>query len=251
MNVAPSDMRFVTDPAQWALFLDIDGTLLEIEPTPLDVVAPPELIVTLEKLAILFNGAVALVTGRRIEDADRILAPLQLTAAGIHGAQMRRYADGPIVSAAPPVSARLLHKVAALASGMPGVVVEGKGAGIAVHYRMAPAVRPQLEEGLRHIVRQSRQAVMFCQGRMVYEIIPAECSKRAAIELLCKLPRFEGRLPLVIGDDAPDETAILLADMRGGVGLKVAGEHFPAAVADFTGPLHVRQSLEGLVRRFA
>lgn len=240
----------IADPNQWALFLDIDGTLVEIEPTPDGVVAPVELIRTLEHLNHIFKGAVAIVTGRRIQDADRILAPLQLVSAGVHGAQMRHLAGG-VIRSAPPVAPELLREIMALGAAHTGIVVEDKGTGIAVHYRQAPGVRLSIEKKLMGIVNMSGQAVMLCQGRMVYDIVPMQCSKRTAIEVLTRLPAFEGRRPLVIGDDAPDEAAFAAAKTQGGAGLKVAGEHFPAASADFTGPRQVRAWLAELAGRLS
>jgi trehalose 6-phosphate phosphatase len=239
----------LVDPDTWALFLDIDGTIVDIAPTPDLVVAEPDLIVTLVQLSLLFKGAVAIVTGRQIEDADRILAPLQMVAAGVHGGQIRRRAGGSIETVASTIAPGLLQDVAELVAVDSGILIENKITGIAVHYRHAPRLAATIERRLRHLVQNSAQAVTLCRGPMVFEVLPAESSKHAAVKVLARLPAFEGRRPLFIGDDRPDETAFAAAVARGGRGMKVAGEHFPRGAADFSGPAHVRQWLRQLARR--
>jgi trehalose 6-phosphate phosphatase len=237
------------DPEKWALYLDIDGTLVDIAPTPDTATAEPDLIATLQHLTMLFSGAVAIVTGRRIVDADRILAPLKLVAAGVHGGQIRCRAGGRIDTVTQSITGDLIDEVIALAEIDRGILVENKGIGIAVHYRHAPRFKTLIEERLRQLIRFRAPTATLCQGPMVFEILPAAISKRTAVTILARLPAFEGRRPLFIGDDRSDEAAFAAATALGGRGMKVAGEHFPTSRADFSAPSHVRQWLRQLARR--
>jgi trehalose 6-phosphate phosphatase len=240
--------RLLTNPAGWALFIDIDGTLLDIAPVPEAAVVPPGLVQMLMRLARRFDGAVALSTGRRVADADRLFAPLKLVTSGVHGTEVRSIAGGDIAMLAAPVTAGLVHEIETVARSVPGTLVEPKGAGVAVHYRNAPDARPVLELELGHIVGR-RGDFMLRPGRKVLEVIPKGHSKGAGLASLMRLPPFQGRRPVMIGDDHGDESALVAAEHLGGVGLKVAGEHFSDAVADFDDVQSVRAWLAALVRR--
>jgi trehalose 6-phosphate phosphatase len=224
---------------QWALFIDIDGTLLEMAPTPDAVAVPPGLVPILGGLAQTFGGAVALSTGRRVADADRLFAPLKLVTSGVHGTEVRSSPDSGISMLMPPVSAGLLREVKDVARMSPGILVETKGAGVAVHYRKVPELRPVLEIELGKIAAR-RDTIVLRPGRRVLEIIPKGYSKGAGLAWLMRLSPFQGRRPIMIGDDHGDESALQMARNLGGAGLKVAGEYFAPAVADFTGVVSTR-----------
>jgi trehalose 6-phosphate phosphatase len=226
-------------PEAYALFLDIDGTLLEMAPAPDAVHVPPALPAILEELVFGLNGAVALLTGRRIASADRLLHPLRLIACGVHGTELRSELGGQIAMLAPPIPPALAAAVTALGGLADGVLIERKGAGIAVHYRHAPQLRDRLATELRGIVA-SCAGLVLREGRMVLEIGPGGFSKGSALALLHAQAPFAGRRPVMIGDDSGDETALHEAEARGGVALRVAGEHFSAAAADFAGVEAVR-----------
>jgi trehalose 6-phosphate phosphatase len=230
----------------WALLIDIDGTLLDMAPTPDAVRVPPGLVETLARLSETFNGAVALITGRRVVDADLFFAPLKLAVSGVHGTEARG-ADGATTMLAEPVPAGLTRAVRAVASAMPGILVEEKGAGLAVHYRNAPQARPALELQLRQVVKDW-DAFALRRGRKVLEVVPKAHSKGTGLTWLMQLPAFKGRRPVMIGDDHGDEPAMEAAESLGGIGLKVAGEHFSCDGADFASPAGVRDWLAGLSR---
>src|SRR5262249_2237316 len=156
---------------EWALFIDIDGTLLDMAPAPDAVQVPPGLVSTLKRLNETFDGAVAFITGRRIADADRFFAPLKLPASGVHGAEARGENNGAPALLAEPVPPALTAAVRAIARDLPGVVVEDKGSGLAVHYRNAPEAGAALERELRRaVMRWDGFAVRT--GRKVLDVVP-------------------------------------------------------------------------------
>jgi trehalose 6-phosphate phosphatase len=217
-----------------ALFIDIDGTLLEMAPTPDAVCVPSGLVALLEDLAVELGGAVALLTGRRIANADRLLHPLRLIASGVHGTELRSDRGGRIAMLAPPIPSAIVKTINDLSGIAAGILVERKGSGMAVHYRHAPLAQARLESELRAIVGR-RGDLLLRQGRMVLEIGPSGFSKGSALASLQAQAPFAGRRPVMVGDDVGDESALLEAEKLGGVALRVAGEHFSRATADFDG----------------
>jgi trehalose 6-phosphate phosphatase len=237
------------DPASCALYLDLDGTLIDIAAMPDGVVVPADLVQLIHGLSRVLDGALAIVTGRPIVDVDRFLAPLTPIAAGVHGAEMRTTVDGDVHLVAEPIEAVVVEAVREIARAEPGVIVELKRASIAVHYRLAPDVGPRIEMALRRVLSESHDHLILCSGRKVLEIMPRYISKGAALEQLADLPAFRGKKPIMIGDDASDETAFDAAARLGGRGLKVAGGRYHAEEATFAGPAEVRAWLSAFVRR--
>ena len=138
----------LADPDRWALFVDIDGTLLGVAPTPDAVTVPAGLVQLLDGVVRGLGGAAAILTGRRIADADRLFAPLKLVASGVHGTELRTERGGPIDILGPadprqrdPGDEQHQPRIAS------GILVEQKGCGVAVHYRNAPLARRALEIG--------------------------------------------------------------------------------------------------------
>ena len=241
----PAPEQILCNTTAWALFIDIDGTLLEMAPTPDAVVVPPEVVRTLAALEETFGGAVALSTGRQVSDADQLLAPLQLTTCGVHGTEARVVPGGKIMTLVQPVPHALLEAVIEVAHMAPGALVEPKGVGIAVHYRNVPDARPLLVRELARVLRSFDHFALH-PGRRVLEIIPQGYSKGTALTWLMQLAPFQGRWPIMIGDDAGDQPALVAAEQQGGFGLKVAGEHFSQAESDFHSISQVRSWLAAL-----
>lgn len=239
----------IEDISGCALFLDLDGTLIDIGRRPDGVVVPSGLAQLLLRLSAGLRGALAINSGRPIADIDRFLAPLTPIAAGVHGAELRLAAGGEVHHLAKSLEPSLVDAVYELCQVDDGVSVELKGFSIAVHYRMAPEAGPKIEAALRHILEGGPDHLILSRGRKVFEILPRHISKGAALESVLALPGFCGRRPIMVGDDASDETALDAARRLGGLGLRVAGEYFPQELADFEGPANVRSWLLALAER--
>ncbi len=226
--------------APTALFLDLDGTLVDIAATPSVVRVPGELAPLVAHVAERLDGALAILSGRTIAAIDAILAPFEPAAAGVHGAELRLVPGGPISAAAPPIPKRWVEIALALAGGHPGLRVEEKTYSVAIHYRGAPRAAPRLEQALRERLHDWPEDLKLAPGRMVFEITSDATSKGAALQTFMRLAPFAGRRPIMVGDDETDETAMAAALELGGLGLAVAGEHFPPARAAFASPAEVR-----------
>ncbi|MGZ5914942.1 MAG: trehalose-phosphatase, partial [Hyphomicrobium sp.] len=189
------------NPSRYALFLDVDGTLLDIAATPDEVVVPRELAPLLARIAKGLDGALAILTGRQLVEIDVLLEPLRLVGAGVHGAELRAAPSDSIVRVATSLPGSLVDQALELANGMPGIIAEPKGPGLALHYRQAPELKAVLEARIRLLLTRYVDELVLCPGRKLFEIIPAGHSKGTALETLAKLPTFAGRLPVMIGDD--------------------------------------------------
>lgn len=204
-----------------ALFLDVDGTLLEIAATPTAVRVPERVIHVLAAVQRRLQGAVALVSGRSIVELDRLFMPLRLPAAGVHGAE-RRGATGTVhrrengEALAP--ARRLL---VAWGTAHAGVLVEDKGVALAVHYRGAP----ELESAARQVVAEALAAVGSAfhiqEGKKVLEIKGDSMGKGDAIAAFMREPPFRGRVPVFIGDDLTDEDGFDVVNRLGGQSIGV------------------------------
>mgnify|MGYP001601402873 CR=1 FL=1 len=246
-SVDPDAVDFTV--ANTALFLDLDGTLIDIAATAATVEVPRALAGLLEDLAEALDGALAILTGRPIADVDRLLAPSRFVAAGIHGAEYRTSPEDGVRHAALPLADALVARLKGLETRFPGVRVEDKGPTAAVHWRAVPSVAAELEREVERILATAPDHLEIRRGRRVHEIVPRHVSKGAALEILCGLDRFAGRRPIMIGDDLTDETAIVAAERLGGIGFRVEGETFPPEIADFASPRQVRAWLSDFLRR--
>ena len=209
----------------WALFLDFDGTLVDIATTPDAVVVHPRLHTILSACVDGFDGAVAVVTGRPIAAVDALLAPLRLPAAGLHGLELR-LPDGSVVQHArrgeglADVRACFLS----LAREDARLVVEDKGSSLTLHFRRAPERERELRE-LVAVAASPHDGHHVMRGKMVLEVRPAHADKGTAIGRLLDTPPFAGRRPVFAGDDITDEDGFAAVNRRGGISIKVgAGE---------------------------
>ncbi len=230
-----------------SLFLDVDGTLLDIAPAPELVVVPTDLSATLSRLSSLLGGALALVSGRPIAQLDRLFAPLRLPAAGEHGAEIRRGADQPIIARPPPPAlAQLVAELTAATTEIAGVRIERKRAGLVVHYRQAPEQAARLRDLVDAAVADHVTDVQVVPGKMVLEVKERTYSKGQAVIALMQRAPFVGRPPLFLGDDASDRDGFAAARRFGGCGVAVGPDHADAADWFFASPAAVRAWLAGL-----
>jgi trehalose 6-phosphate phosphatase len=207
-----------------ALFLDVDGTLLEIAARPDLVRVPPALPALLERLAGERDGALALVSGRPIAELDRLFRPWHGAMAGLHGSERRR-ADGSI-DATPDAAAeealdQVRPRLAAFAQPLAGVLIEDKGAAIALHYRAAPARGAEIRAFTQSLCIDESPRLRVIHGKMVSELSPRHRDKGAAVSAFLAEPPFRGRLPVYLGDDTTDEDAFAEIGRRGGVAIRV------------------------------
>lgn len=244
----PPQQLMLTDPLRWALFLDIDGTLIDVAATPEEVSVPRELPDLLRDLAVALGGAVALVTGREVATADRLLAPQSFIVSGVHGTELRRSPGTDVSDLAPRVPDELVRAARGIAGGSDALFVEHKGTGLAVHFRKAPAAGVALAADLGRALERWPDYELR-GGRMVLEIVPRGYSKATAIRDLMQDAPFRGRIPIAIGDDHGDDPALVLARKLGGLGLTVGGEHFDVARADFANATAVRAWLRQLLAK--
>src|SRR6185437_11457690 len=154
-----------------AILLDIDGTLLDLARTPREVWVPPGLAATLHALRERTRGALALVSGRSLNDIDLIFAPDRFPAIGGHGAEMRLSMDGEGVTEAPLLDEELKRRLAAIAHLSPGILLEDKGYSLALHYRLAPQTEKAIDQAIALIRADMRDApIEVLPGKCVFEI---------------------------------------------------------------------------------
>jgi trehalose 6-phosphate phosphatase len=246
MSSRRSVERLVASGEPVALFLDIDGTLLDVALTPSTVHVPPVLPDLLDAVSVRLAGALAIITGRPLAEADHLLKPSKFVGAGVHGAQMRLAPDGDIESLAPSFSPPLKDEIKKIVHNLPGVVFEDKGSGIALHYRLVPDMQESLVLLLEALLPLYPNEFKITGGRKVIELLPVESSKGRALRKLATLPPFANKTPVMIGDDVSDVAAFQAAEDLEGFGLKVAGENFPNEESSFHGPGDVIEWLKAL-----
>lgn len=219
-------------PHGLALFLDLDGTVLDLAPTPDAVSIEPEVIAAIGVIAQRLDGALAVVTGRSLQDADRILSPLRLPTAALHGAELRRCGGGRVADSGGAPPDRLTAALGAFVDARPGLKLENKGASVAVHYRATPEREGEVRSRIGDLVAQLAPAHELQPGKMVVEVRPRGCDKGTALTRLMAERPFAGRTPLVIGDDLTDEFAFEAANALGG-GSVLVGEVARSSAATF------------------
>ena len=218
------------NPDEWALFLDIDGTLLDLAETPDGIEMPASLPADLDGLSRKLGGALALVTGRGLDYADQLFQPHSFPIAGLHGAE-RRSADGSVTRAEPtPEFERLKADLTAQTSGWNGVLIEDKGAAVAAHYRLAPDREIDLEPLMQEALDRAGPDWHIQHGKMVIEIRPSSADKGHAVEAFLAQPPFAGRRAIAIGDDVTDEAMFRAVNRLGGISVRV-GPQSPASEA--------------------
>ena len=220
---------------QSALVLDVDGTLLEIALRPELVRVPAELPKLLDGLAQQRGGALALVSGRRIDEVDWLLRPWRGPAAGLHGAERRRAdaSDVPGGSPADRAAAAALDRsrpaLRQFALHSPGVRLEDKGMALALHYREAPDREAAARDIAERWARQECDSLQLIAGKMIFELRPLHHSKGVAIAAFMAEPPFRGRRPVFLGDDTTDEDGFAEVNRRAGLSIRVGESGEPTA----------------------
>lgn len=217
--------RLVLDRA--ALFLDLDGAIAPIAPTP-DAVGPDaRRNGLLSRLREGLDGRLAVISGRAIADIDRILDGAVVAAAGVHGLERRRHDGAVIRAAAHPGLAAAKETFAALAAAAPGLLVEDKGLSVALHYRLAPGCAEAVLETARRLAAQEGLALQA--GEMVAELRTPGADKGDALRTFMGEKPFADHDPVFIGDDLTDEDAFRAAADLGGFGVLVGPDRHTAA----------------------
>jgi trehalose 6-phosphate phosphatase len=223
-----------------ALLLDVDGTLLDIALTPSSVTVPDNLRTSLGGLYGRTGGALALVSGRTVGDLDRLFAPLRLPAIGAHGAEMRVAADRPAQKADATIGEAVRRRFTAISAIDPGVIVEDKGASLAIHYRLAPQREELVKQEVAAILdRLASSPLRVMYGKAVVDITLPAFSKGTAVRDLMQWPPFANRCPVFVGDDTTDETVFAVLPMLGGRGYSVE-RPMAGASGVFASPREVR-----------
>jgi trehalose 6-phosphate phosphatase len=221
-----------------ALFLDFDGTLVELADAPGAIAVPRRLSPLLDRLSERIDGRLAIVSGRAVEDLRRHLGDSAAVLSGSHGAELH-YADGRFIPvSAPPGLAEARESIRRFAAESDGLLVEDKPAGVALHYRLAPERAQEADAFVEGLAERSGLALQ--RGKMVAELRPRGTDKGEALRRLMAEPPFAGARPVFVGDDLTDEDAFLAAASLGGEGVLVGPARPSAArwrlggVADVT-----------------
>ncbi len=226
-----------------ALFLDVDGTLLDIAASPDAVTVPPALPRALDALHRQLHGALALVSGRTVDALDRLFAPARLPAAGSHGAHWRQHADGVVQHCGGTLPRHVCDRLLDLARAWPGVRAEDKGSAVALHYRAVPQLRDELAAALQALLAGADgEDLRLLEGKMVFEVLGGDQDKAAAVRRFLDVAPFAGRRPVFLGDDVGDAPALAAVASLDGLALSV-GAHLPGAAAAFATPGAVRSAL--------
>ena len=234
------------EPADDALFLDLDGTLLEIADHPAAVSASTDLRSLLRELCTRFDGACAIITGRTVADADAILQGALGAIAGVHGAELKTPVASTVqwsVAHEPVWAARA--DAFALASRL-NLLIEDKKASLALHYRHAPELAERVREAAADIAATHGLRVM--QGQLVVELLAGQRTKGDALDAFMRQPPFAGRRAIAVGDDVTDEDAFKAAASFNGFGVLVGERRHSAARFALEDPSSVAAWLRASLR---
>lgn len=208
--------------SQWALFLDFDGTLVEIAERPDAVVVHPDLGQTLRALRDGLGGALAIVTGRSVAVIDGFLTPDRFDVAGLHGAEYR-LAGGlfPCLAQDHPELRLAIEKLEQRFATEPGILIEDKGCSVAVHWRLAPEAEELASDTIRTMAAALGPDYRLQLGKAVAEVLPARATKGGIIRHFLTQGSYRDRRPIFIGDDLTDEQAFEVVDGLDGISVRV------------------------------
>jgi len=233
-----------------ALFLDFDGVIAELAPTPDAVVVAPGMLARLQTASSALDGAMAVISGRHVAALDGFLAPLSLAVAGEHG-NVRRRGNGQLVLMNPSAAAAAADVAVTLGARFaddPRIIVEAKPSGVAVHYRLAPERADECIAAVKAAVANSPDLLLGV-GKMVVEARAAGASKGEAVRAFMSEAPFAGRTPLFVGDDVTDEDGFAAAQELDGIGIKV-GEGKTLARFRIGDTADVPALLDAIIQRY-
>ncbi|MEX2495659.1 MAG: trehalose-phosphatase [Woeseia sp.] len=204
----------------WAWFLDVDGTLLEIEKHPQLVTADNRLLYLLESLDKAYDGAVALISGRSLEQLDGIFNGLGIAAAASHGLE-QRLRGGNVLLNGQDIPSALAERVTAFAQQHEGLTIDRKPVSIGIHYRARPELEETVLAAMEEIRAEFASSAKLMRGKMVVEILPEGADKGSAIRSFMQDLPFKGRLPVFVGDDVTDEHGFKVVNELGGMSVRI------------------------------
>ncbi|WP_324750556.1 trehalose-phosphatase [Sphingomonas sp. LY54] len=210
-----------------ALFLDFDGTLVELAETPAAIRVGAHLEPLLHRLHARLEGRLAIVSGRAIADLEKHLDCAALAVSGSHGLELRLGDGTSLPLSVPPGLAEAKAATRAFAAGVPGLLVEEKPFGVALHYRQAPDAADAAEALMRDVAASTGLTLQL--GKMVAELRPHGSDKGDALKAFMREPEFAGARPVFVGDDLTDEHAFAAAAELGGGGVLVGPQRETAA----------------------
>ncbi|WP_164873974.1 trehalose-phosphatase [Mesorhizobium sp. M7A.F.Ca.MR.362.00.0.0] len=205
---------------EWALFLDIDGTLLEHAEHPDAVSVSDELRSLLQGLDRKLNGALAFITGRSVSAVDHLFQPLKLRAAGLYGLEHRLLPDDDVEIADEPADIAALADEIEAELGR-GAYIERKGRVLAIHTRAAPHLLPRATQLVEQALAGLPKGYRVVAGNAGVELLPLEAAKGAAIRRFMEIAPFAGRRPVFLGDDTSDENGFETINDAGGISIRV------------------------------
>lgn len=207
--------------ANWALFLDLDGTLLDLAPSPDRVNVPPDLVGDLGKASVVLGGALAIASGRTLSEVDTLLSPLRLPGGGEHGAVVR-LPDGRLDEIDAEIPRNFVDKLIEGTTAKAGVVIEGKRHGLVAHFRRAAQHEQFCRDLCNEIILGSEGAFEVLDCHMAVEIRPRTATKARVVQRLMAVPPFRGRSPVFVGDDVTDHDGFRAVETFAGEPLDVA-----------------------------
>ena len=231
----------------WALFLDVDGTLLDIACHPDDVRVEPHLHDDLSRLHAHLGGALALLSGRTLSQLDALFDWNHRAAAGLHGAELRTPAGNERITGDATTFTRVRMRAAALVAATRGVILEDKRIALALHYRHAPAARDSAQHIAQTLLHEAGNHYALQRGDHVFELKPAGVDKGRALAALMQDSPFRGRTPWMLGDDLTDEHAFRHVNANGGISVIVGARRPTEAHHALDDPAAVRAWLHALV----
>lgn len=223
--MAPDNLN----PSAVALFLDVDGTLLDFREEPSDVQADAALITLLEACFARLGGAMSLVSGRTVAEVDRIFAPAVFPVAGAHGTELRIDAGRMIVVVDTPLPNAIVQQLETFVASHDGLLLEFKRGGASLHYRRAPQLQAECRDIVAQVMGQLGDDFRLIAGKMVLEIAQSSHDKGAAIRRFLDEAPFAGRMPVFLGDDVTDEDGFRAVNDLDGISVRIGGNEDSAA----------------------